>query len=285
MPRPGVRLFSYVLAMVASAGATSACGSRTGVGLIDGMAADASPDGASYDGAELRFADALVDHTVADASLEASSGPPRREAGTTDGAVDAAGDVEVVDAPSESESESEAGPDAGPDAGDEELQPPSCRTSGDGRTNCGATESESCCTSLQVEGGTYFRTYDPIMIVNGVIEPVEGGATDEADPATVSGFRLDKYPVTVGRFRSFVAAWDGGAGYFPPAQSGKHTHLNGGQGLANAASPGSFEPGWITSDDGNVAPTTANLTCATEFYPIVTWAASPGATRRGLSTA
>jgi len=50
----------------------------------------------------------------------------------------------------------------------------------------------------------------------------------------VGDFKLDKYEVTVGRFRQFVAAWNGGAGYTPPAGSGKHTHLNGGNGL-NAA--------------------------------------------------
>ncbi len=51
-----------------------------------------------------------------------------------------------------------------------------------------------------------------------------------ADPASVSGFRLDKYQVTVGRFRQFVAA--SVAGWRPAAGSGKHAHLNGGQGLA-----------------------------------------------------
>ena len=32
----------------------------------------------------------------------------------------------------------------------------------------------------------------------------DGGPTGEADPASVSGFRLDKYLVTVGRFRQYV---------------------------------------------------------------------------------
>jgi formylglycine-generating enzyme required for sulfatase activity len=72
---------------------------------------------------------------------------------------------------------------------------------------------------------------------------------------------LDKYLVTVGRFRQFVSAWDGGAGYLPPAGSGKHTHLNKGFGLANSGRPGTYEAGWVDSDDGNIAPTDSNLTC------------------------
>jgi sulfatase modifying factor 1 len=127
--------------------------------------------------------------------------------------------------------------------------------------NCGAT-SESCCASLSVTGGTYERTYTN----SG------SGATGLADPATVSGFRLDKYLVTVGRFRQFVSAWNGGAGYLPAPGSGKHTHVNGGSGLD--ATAGGYEPGWIATDDSNVSPTTSNLACDPNF---ATWTASTGA--------
>jgi len=78
-----------------------------------------------------------------------------------------------------------------------------------------------------------------------------------ADPATISSFRLDKYDVSVGRFRQFVAAFT--AGWVPLEGSGKHTHLNGGKGLADSANPGGYETGWLTSDNANIAPTTANL--------------------------
>ncbi len=103
----------------------------------------------------------------------------------------------------------------------------------------------------------------------------------------MSAFRLDRYDVTVGRFRKFVNAWNGGAGYLPPAGSGKHAHLNSGRGLALAVGSGvMYEPGWVASDDSNVAPTATNLSCMTgyptwtqavggnEQYPIdcVTWA-------------
>jgi sulfatase modifying factor 1 len=126
------------------------------------------------------------------------------------------------------------------------AQPPSCRPGGAGMTNCGAS-SESCCTSPVVSGGTYYRTYTNFG----------AGPAGEADAATVSPFRLDKYEVTVGRFRQFVSAWNGGAGYMPPGGSGKHTHLNGGSGLS--ATGGGYEHGWVASDDSSIAPTTANL--------------------------
>jgi formylglycine-generating enzyme required for sulfatase activity len=104
-----------------------------------------------------------------------------------------------------------------------------------------------------VTGGAYERTYTN----------AGGGPTGEADPATVSGFRMDKYLVTVGRFRQFVNAWNGGNGYEPPAGSGKHSHLNGGNGLN--ATGGGYEPGWVAADNSNIAPTSANLACGQRF--------------------
>jgi formylglycine-generating enzyme required for sulfatase activity len=75
---------------------------------------------------------------------------------------------------------------------------------------------------------------------------------------------LDKYLVTVGRFRQFVAAWDNGSGYMPTAGAGKHTHLNAGQGLANSGSPGTYETGWDEANWNNSAdvnPTSDVLAC------------------------
>ncbi|MGA7118806.1 MAG: formylglycine-generating enzyme family protein, partial [Polyangiaceae bacterium] len=132
---------------------------------------------------------------------------------------------------------------------------PHCQAEGDGLTNCGSA-SESCCTSVELAGGTYYRTYTN----DGT------GATGLADPASVSSFRLDKYDVTVGRFRQFVAAWT--SGWAPQEGAGKHVHLNGGQGLANSGSPGAYETGWVTTDNGYVAPTDTNLGYCT---PSSTW--------------
>jgi formylglycine-generating enzyme required for sulfatase activity len=144
-------------------------------------------------------------------------------------------------------------------------------------TNCGAS-SESCCGTYAVEGGTFFRTYDPVLTDGGVPYvqlAADGGTTGLADPAAVSGFRLDKYEVTVGRFRQFVAAWNPAGGYTPAAGSGKHTHLNGGRGLADSGKPGAYEPGWVVADNVNVAPTNSNLVC--DLPPqYATWTGTPG---------
>ena len=131
---------------------------------------------------------------------------------------------------------------------------------GPGLTDCGAG-GETCCTSLEVTGGTYYRTYD-LDPMNLLTLSADGGPTDLADPATVSGFRLDKYLVTVGRFRQFVNAVfppDGGSGWLPTPGSGKHLHLNGANGLSGTA--GGYEPGWSTTDNGHISPTDANLLC------------------------
>jgi len=106
----------------------------------------------------------------------------------------------------------------------------------------------------------------------------DSGPIHEADPASVSGFRLDKYLVTVGRFRQFVNTWNGGAGYTPAAGSGKHTHLNAGLGLANIASPGTYETGWVASDNSHIAPTDANLACVDAMTSLFspTWTSSAG---------
>jgi formylglycine-generating enzyme required for sulfatase activity len=121
---------------------------------------------------------------------------------------------------------------------------------------------------LEVTGGTYYRTYNT---GNSTSSLPDGRWPDLADPATVSSFRLDKYLVTVGRFRRFVNAWNGGAGYMPAAGSGKHTYLNSGKGLN--ATGGGHEPGWVATDDSNIAPTNANLACDPEYN---TWTDTAG---------
>jgi sulfatase modifying factor 1 len=181
--------------------------------------------------------------------------------------------------------DSRSGPQEGADSATLQAQAaasPSCLAGGPGLSDCGPAK-ESCCTSLPVPGGTFYRTYTS----DGC------NATAEADPATVSSFRLDKYDVTVGRFRQFANAWS--SGWRPAVGSGKHTHLNGGQGLVNSLPEGGYEPGWSTftsifgtkvSYDFFVAPTTAhltscsggNLTTDLQFIPYScnTWTDTPG---------
>ncbi len=148
---------------------------------------------------------------------------------------------------------------------------------GPGLNDCGPTSNEICAVSLLVTGGTFNR------------------GTDTANPATISDFRLDKYEVTVGRFRKFVDAWV--AGWRPTAGSGKHTHLNSGSGLADAA--GGYEPGWDAtwasypgagSAGGSVpsgtSPTTvAGWTTALSCQPgYPTWTSAAGANEKRPQT-
>jgi len=173
-------------------------------------------------------------------------------------------------------------PDSGTDTEPSDSTPPtdtstsdagttgvgSCATPGDGRTNCGASGTESCCTSLLVTGNSsasFSRSYDGIST----------GFTDSKWKAQVSSFRLDKYEVTVGRFRQYVAAVI--AGWTPAAGSGKHAHLNGGLGLAGPAL--GYEPGWdptfttATNFPTSKATWDANLNDPS-FRP--TWTSVPG---------
>jgi formylglycine-generating enzyme required for sulfatase activity len=165
--------------------------------------------------------------------------------------------------------------DGGSGSGGGGPVPPSCAPGGVGLSSCGAGH-DSCCTSSLVAGGRYNRTYDP----------ADGGASDGsadvapgADPASIGDFRLDKYDVTVGRFRQFVKAalaGDGGVGWRPAEGAGKHGHLAGGLGLVDVGADAgvAHEQGWSSADDGNVAPTDANLTsCGAASM----WTPTPGA--------
>ena len=98
---------------------------------------------------------------------------------------------------------------------------------------CGPSGNESCCTSLLVPGGTFYRSYDGVTY------------TDKSYPATVSDFALDKYEITVGRFRAFVDAGMGTRASPPAAGAGAHPLI-----------PGS---GWDTSWKGNLPPDTSGL--------------------------
>lgn len=113
-------------------------------------------------------------------------------------------------------------------SGSETAEPPSCAGL---PVDCGAASNEDCCVSPLVEGGTFERDSDPSY------------------PANISGFRLDKYEVTVGRFRKFVDAVV--AGWLPPPGSGKHAHLNRGSGLSDSGASG-HEPGWDATWNSNL---------------------------------
>jgi formylglycine-generating enzyme required for sulfatase activity len=180
-----------------------------------------------------------VTSPVADSGTDGGDG-----AGEADGSSRGDGAVET-----DGSSTSDAGGDV--DASD--AAPPPVITAGhcvQTPLSCG---SESCCTSIVVAGGTLPRV---------------------SLPALVSSFRLDKYEVTVGRFRGFAAAWDGG--YRPSAGAGKHAHLS--QGLANvAASGGAHETGWDTAWATQVSTSSIARRTAGSVDPRTSWSDAVGA--------
>ena len=63
---------------------------------------------------------------------------------------------------------------------------------------CGPNRDEDCCSAaMPIPGGTFFRSYDT---ASDAMYP------STSYPATVSPFRLDRFEVTVGRFRQFIDA-------------------------------------------------------------------------------
>ncbi len=116
---------------------------------------------------------------------------------------------------------------------------------------CGPSGNDNCCKSLLVPGGTFYRSYDGVDF------------TDKSYPATVSDFYLDKYEITVGRFRVFVNAGMGTQASPPTAGAGAH--------------PGIAGSGWDSMWNGWLAATTAalttNLKCS---VPYQTWTDTAG---------
>jgi formylglycine-generating enzyme required for sulfatase activity len=154
--------------------------------------------------------------------------------------------------------------DAGREAAVEAGPPASCVAPGPGRTNCGADAGESCCTSLTVAAGTFQRAYTAS----------DAGVSSAA--ASVSAFRLDKYPVTVGRFREFIQATNpsSGIGWAPPVGSGKHGYLDAGALNACPAGTGpdgGLEQGWLASFPFDPTPASVMVP------PVPTYTLAPGA--------
>jgi sulfatase modifying factor 1 len=164
---------------------------------------------------------------------------------------------------------SDNGTDSGPDAAEvvDTNVPPSCQGGGLGAgNNCGASGMSDCCGSAEVPGGTFERTYD------------NGPSAGKMYPATVSGFRLDDYEITVGRFRNFVSAVLGG--WRPATGSGKHTHLNGGRGLQDAASAATYESGWDASWNAELATTEEDWSTRLGRDSFSTWTSSVSTNER-----
>jgi formylglycine-generating enzyme required for sulfatase activity len=83
-----------------------------------------------------------------------------------------------------------------------------------------------------------------------------------ADPATVSSFRLDKYKVTVGRFRRFVESGHGTQVMPPVAGDGEHRTSRG--------------SGWQDSFSALLPVNTSALLAALACVPQATWTDTAG---------
>lgn len=119
---------------------------------------------------------------------------------------------------------------------------------------CGPSANDNCCTSSAVSGGAYFRSYD-------VAGDLNSGTMNA--PATVSDFPLDKYEVTVRRFRAFVQAGLGTQSSPPAAGSGAHARIAG----------SGWDATWNTRLAVNAAALQSALSCNATFH---TWTDSPG---------
>jgi formylglycine-generating enzyme len=174
------------------------------------------------------------------------------------GAADAARDTLVDTAPdaqSDAAQDSsvevivEARPETGPDA---KIDVPATTRCAGLAAICGPAGDGDCCTSLPVTGGTFYRSYDGVNY------------TDKSYPATVADFYLDKYEVTVGRFRQFVDAGKGTQASPPAAGDGAHPLISG----------SGWDSGWNTS----LAPTAAALKVVMKCDPTYqTWTDMAGA--------
>lgn len=118
---------------------------------------------------------------------------------------------------------------------------------------CGINSDDDCCASPEVQGGRFSRGYD-----------LAGDSTSGLPnfPAIISSFRLDKYEVTVGRFRSFVAAGYGTQDRPPAAGSGAHANVAG--------------SGWNESWNVNLRRSTSALMSAVKCSTPFTWTDDPG---------
>ncbi|HEX4420278.1 MAG TPA: formylglycine-generating enzyme family protein [Kofleriaceae bacterium] len=120
---------------------------------------------------------------------------------------------------------------------------------------CGSATNDSCCDSPLVTGGSFARSYDDA-------NDASSGTT--SFPATVGTFRLDKYEITVGRFRAFVAAGLGTQASPPADKAGTHASI-----------PGS---GWDPNWDTNLVASTPALIAAVACDPMFqTWTDTAGA--------
>jgi formylglycine-generating enzyme required for sulfatase activity len=126
--------------------------------------------------------------------------------------------------------------------------PPSC--AGVPKT-CGANGTDDCCDSPAVPGGQFYRNYDAKDFTNSNLT------------ATLHPYRLDKYEVTVARFRQFVTAYDNG--WRPADNSGRNPNWKNDNG---------WWSNWNSELPQDAMSLQANVECHSTFQ---TYTRTPGA--------
>jgi formylglycine-generating enzyme required for sulfatase activity len=211
-------------------------------------------------------ADAHVTHgndATTDSASASGDGNAGDAAGTSGGddASDAAQDEAALSDGALQEAATDAGlgddavaPEAGTILG--AGGPPSCLGLAE---NCGPAHNESCCASSLVPGGTFVRN-------NGVMGNY---------PAQVGDFQLDRFEVTVGRFRTF---WQQYPGNMPAGSSGIDTNNPSDEGWDPAWNGASYLPQSASVLDTDIAqcPTSGawidwSLSDATLPINCITW--------------
>lgn len=121
---------------------------------------------------------------------------------------------------------------------------------------CGPDGNGDCCETLLVQGGSFYRSYD------AAADSLSGL---KSSPATIASFYLDRYEVTVGRFRAFVEGARGTQANPPLPGAGANPHV-----------PGSgWQQQWNQYLSYGREDLLNNMKCAPRFG--VTWTDSPGA--------
>lgn len=116
------------------------------------------------------------------------------------------------------------------------VNPQSC-------SSIGSCAGGSCCQARYVPGGFYYRSYDGVTYL------------DTTYSATISPFVLDRFEVSVNRFRRFAASYPGS---LPAAGTGKNPHV--------AADLG-WDTAWVVAmPSSKAALETALLACAGATY-------------------
>ena len=106
------------------------------------------------------------------------------------------------------------------------------------------------CAAALVPGGTFNRLNDPRY------------------PATVSDFAMDRFEITIGRFRKFVDAGRGTQGNPPSPGSGAHPKLGAVSG---------WDPAWNPNLAANTTALRTLLRCNADTFPgFQTWTDLPG---------